>query len=157
LTQSLPIHKVYKVSIVHPIMENKKIVEALNFRYATKAFDSTKKISKEDFDNTCQNLRERESMSEQAITRMRNENWTYFLSKCRRYIPEPAILQDRLTRLFQIYRAVEHKGEKFIRPITENAFQNLSYHVRKGCLSDVEDFPLYQEMGKGSDGLPIYR
>lgn len=38
-------------------MENKKLIDALHFRYATKEFDPTKKISKEDFDTLLESLR----------------------------------------------------------------------------------------------------
>lgn len=76
----------------------------------------------------------------------------------RRYIPQPDILIPLLRQLFDIYTASDDHGipkyrdPKSGKPLfsAENIdqFEQLMVHVKKGCLSDPPNIPLYFVTGK---------
>ncbi|KAJ3072618.1 hypothetical protein HDU98_003249 [Podochytrium sp. JEL0797] len=82
------------------------------------------------------------------------------LKHVKRRIPVASDLYERLTTLLTEFSKATYKDEKGGDLLSEKAKKDfrtfLNDHVRKGCLSDPEGVPLYTEIGKGSNGLPIY-
>lgn len=88
--------------------------------------------------------------------------------RTRRYIPESNILVPLLEQLLETFTSTDENGiSKFVDPVTLaplfnvkaiQEFKKLIPHVKKGCLSDCIDIPLYYKLKVDStSGLMMYR
>jgi hypothetical protein len=66
--------------------------------------------------------------------------------RCRRAIPSADIVAERVNKVVMVF----HKLDKtFITKKVLEAHENCMKHLRKGCLSDCPDVPLYFEKTQG--------
>lgn len=90
-------------------------------------------------------------MTEEEVSVKLEKDYDYFLARVRRRIPEPQKLHERLDSIFKIY--AEIKDHRTHLPLfskqAKQAWDNLMSHVKKGCLSDHPDIPLYFETESG--------
>ena len=75
----------------------------------------------------------------------------------RNYVPEPAVLEPRLTTVFDFYCTAEYDGALLFTNKTWDVHQECMTHVRRGCLSDPANVPLYKVKKVLSNGLTIWQ
>ncbi len=109
-------------------------------------------VCKDDLDAICKQL-ETNGFSKDAIEKMKQKDWGFFLKNCRRVIPDAQTLLKRIKKLFEIYEHIQYDKEMFFRANTVKAFKNLFRHIEAGCLSDIDGISIYQEMKKDSLGI----
>jgi hypothetical protein len=94
-----------------------------------------------------------EDLKAQNIAVTENE----IVKRCRRFIPEPKVLEERLKKLYSVYKDTHYIDEDnqriyLFKPTMDSIHQNALLHVRKSCLSDPPTIPLYfQRVKKKSD------
>ena len=84
----------------------------------------------------------------EQITKQMKKNRTELNKECRRAVPDPKILEKRLTAVVVLFANVKDAktGEKFFEKDAWEAYKSLLKHVRKGCLSDHPDINLYSKV-----------
>jgi hypothetical protein len=69
------------------------------------------------------------------------------IKRCRRFIPEPKILEHRLKQLYNTYKDAFYTSQDekvfLFKSSMESIHQNALVHVRNNCLSDPPEIPLY--------------
>lgn len=88
-----------------------------------------------------------------------DKNYTDVARRCRRVVPGPLVLRERLQRLADLFAGI-HDAETEKPLFTSKAWKrwnSLMLHVEKGCLSDPppEYVSLYHVVGRRRDGTVI--
>ena len=87
----------------------------------------------------------------------RDPDW--ILARCKRKIPLPEVLEERLTKVVEEFKRLDAKKDyptAIISSDFESAFLNCLRHVRVGCLSDIPELPYYFLLGQDRNGLNLY-
>ncbi|ORY29256.1 hypothetical protein BCR33DRAFT_772567 [Rhizoclosmatium globosum] len=124
--------------------------------FAKKLRDAIFILNPEDVKRVDEYLRTKGTTFEEEL--LRNPDWC--LKRVRRSIPSSDILYDRVNELLIEFSLDSYKDEKGVPLLSAKAKKDmktlLNDHIRKGCLSDPVDFPLYTRIGDDKDGLPLY-
>ncbi|CBJ33586.1 conserved unknown protein [Ectocarpus siliculosus] len=102
---------------------------------------------------------ERRGMSPAQVQQAKDQDWSYFLRKCRRLVPPPSELLKRFDKVVQEFgNCVDNiSKEVLLRPKSMKAVSLLRKHIVAGCLSDPDGVAMYYAVGKTTDGLVNYR
>jgi 3'-5' exonuclease len=89
---------------------------------------------------------------------------SYYVSRCRRSIPSPAVLAARMQSVFELFKEKKMaNGKPLFRQRRgreagmEEVHLNCLGHVLRGCVSDPPDMPMYYHSKTRKNGLPVYR
>ena len=95
-------------------------------------------------------------MSDDSI---KAKEWSYYKSRIRRGVPEPDELERNFNRVVNCFANLEDAdtGKPFFGPKAWNLYKATLRHVRKGCLSDIEDMTYYVQIDEDAFGIPIYK
>lgn len=87
----------------------------------------------------------RDGWTDEDIANEYHKNYSWFLTRVPRKIPGPTDLLHRLKEIERAYANIpDYKtGVPLFRPGTWAAWRKFLEHVRRGCLSDHPDIPLY--------------
>jgi len=102
-----------------------------------------------------------EVLKQKGITyesKLKSHPW-WILSRVRRYVPPPEILFSRVAAVMKMYGPLKDatSGEPLFNGKCWDTVKNLLEHIRNGYYSDPPDVPLFYEIRKDRDGLPLYR
>ncbi|CAM9377655.1 unnamed protein product [Ectocarpus sp. 6 AP-2014] len=102
---------------------------------------------------------ERRGMSPAQVQQAKDQDWSYFLRKCRRLVPPPSELLKRFDKVVQEFgNCVDIiSKEVLLRPKSMKAVSLLRKHIVAGFLSDPDGVAMYYAVGKVTDGLVNYR
>ena len=75
----------------------------------------------------------------------------------RRFIPAPALLEERIQSVFDLYSTMEYEGVLLFTNKTWVTYRDCLEHVRKGCLFDKENCPLYKKGKVLKNGLIVWK
>ncbi|CAN0051384.1 unnamed protein product [Ectocarpus sp. 12 AP-2014] len=102
---------------------------------------------------------ERRGMSPARVQQVKDQDWSYFLRKCRRLVPPPSDLMKRFDKVVQEFgNCVDNiSKEVLLRPKSMKAVSLLRKHIVAECLSDPDGVAMYYAVGKTTDGLVNYR
>lgn len=98
-------------------------------------------------------------MKPEQVQQVKDQNWAFFLKRCRRLVPPSDQLLERFDRVIDEFgKCVDNASkEVLLRPNAMKAVGLLRKHISAGCLSDPEGVAMYYAKGKTKDGLPDYR
>ena len=95
--------------------------------------------------------------AQQEVNKKELEEYSYFLDRVRRQIPEPGILEARVRAVAAEFGNVEDaaRGTQLFTRQTWKALDNLRGHIRRGCLSDSPDINYYYTISQSADGEAV--
>ncbi|CAM9365309.1 unnamed protein product, partial [Hapterophycus canaliculatus] len=98
-------------------------------------------------------------MEDEHVQQIKDQNWSFFLKRCRRLVPPSNELLKRFDKVIEEFgNCVDNVSkEVLLRPKSLKAVDLLRKHIVAGCLSDPEGVAMYYAVGKTKDGLPDYR
>jgi hypothetical protein len=95
---------------------------------------------------------------EEFRKRVLNKWLPYVQKRIRRYIPQPSVLFERLSSVYEFFKdKKDSKGILLLSKQNREDFLNILEHCKMGCLSDPENVELYQKVGSDKNGLNLYR
>lgn len=101
-----------------------------------------------------------EGMDEKDWKQYLKENYRDVLKYCKRVIPPPAVLLDRMDKFEALYPNIRDAatGKPLFNEEAWKRWRALKEHVARGCLSDPDPsyVNLYYTIGTRKNGLPIY-
>lgn len=101
-----------------------------------------------------------ESMDENKWKQYLKENYRNVLKYCKRVVPPPSILLDRMEKFEALYPHIPDAatGKALFSREGGKRWKSLKEHVAKGCLSDPDPSTvnLYYTIGTRKNGLPVY-
>jgi hypothetical protein len=90
---------------------------------------------------------------------IKKKKWDFYKRRIRRHVSSPAILLRDFKRVVAMFANLEDGKTKkpFFNDKAWALYQTTVKHIKKGCLSDVEDMAYYVEIREDSFGIPIYK
>ena len=79
------------------------------------------------------------------IASMNETNWAFFLQNSRRRVPATPLLLKRFNAVIETYKDIKDAktGEALPSAAGMNAVRLVREHIKLGCFSDPDRFPLY--------------
>ncbi|CAN0113688.1 unnamed protein product [Laminaria digitata] len=115
-------------------------------------------VNSEDIKEAKRSL-EAQGINLEEVAEHREKNWTYFLRKCRRLVPERERLLKRFNSVIEQFWDVidAQSGEILLRPKALEAVNLLRKHIEADCISDPDGVALYYTTGKNEAGITTRR
>lgn len=152
-----------KNDIVHVFFRFQRVISKEHgayYSFITALRDAWFILNQNDLDECFQVLRNKCNLSDREIYRKMKYNFSWFLKRVRRHVPEPPVLERRYMDVYNQYKDIicAKSGKKlFATKEARAAHLSALKHIRRNCVSDVPFECYYSPIRQDRYGLMIYR